>query len=78
MRDGNYTHACRTIGAVYSSKVSTNEISMSVKLPDTLALTGMTREDAEKNERYLHSKMEDAIVWIIRSHTNNSLLTPSA
>lgn len=63
-----YTKACRTIGATYNSKVSADSLTMTVKLPPSLALTGMTEEEAAGHERYLHNKMEEVIVWIIRWH----------
>lgn len=65
---GYYTRACRTMGAVYSSRVSKDELQMSVKLPPSLALEGMTEEEARGHERYIHDRMEEAIVWIIRWH----------
>jgi hypothetical protein len=63
-----YTKACQTVGAIYSSKVKPDAITMTVTLPPMLALVGMTEEEAAGHERYLHNEMEKAIVWIIRWH----------
>lgn len=63
-----YQRACKTMGAVYSSRVKADELQMAVKLPDSLALHGMTEDEARGHERYLHDKMEEVIVWIIRWH----------
>lgn len=63
-----YRRACRTAGAVYSSHVASDQISMTVSLPTALALDGLTEDEARKHEQFLHDRMEDAITWIIRRH----------
>lgn len=63
-----YAKACQTAGAVYSTKIKADQLTVSVKLPDSLALVGMTKDEAERHERYLHNEMEKVIVWIIRWH----------
>lgn len=63
-----YAKACQTMGAIYTTRVSADELSISVKLPPSLALTGMTEKEARGHERYIHDELEKAIVWIIRWH----------
>lgn len=62
--------ACRTMGAVYSISVSGNKVSVAVTLPDTLALRGLTEAKAKSIERFLHNKMEDALVWVLTEQAN--------
>lgn len=64
--------ACRTAGAVYCSRVSADRISIDVQLPASLAFNGLTQEQAERYELYLHRQIESAIVWIIKERTLTS------
>jgi hypothetical protein len=57
---------CQTKGAVYSSRITGNEITFSVKLPPTLAMTGLTADEARCLEGYLHRKLEEQIVAILQ------------
>ena len=57
---------CQTSSAVYSSKISGNEITFSVSLPRSLAMDGLTEDDARKLKSFLHRKMEEQIVAILQ------------
>ena len=64
-QQGYRVAACRTAGAVYETLVSPAEISIRVKLPPALAMKGMSAEHAAGHERFLHKRMEDAVVWVL-------------
>jgi len=61
---------CKTKGAIYKSTINSKSISFTVTLPDNLSMGGLTRDDAERLERYLHRKMEEQIVAILQMRTH--------
>jgi hypothetical protein len=51
-------HECETPGAVYSSDISPEKVSMHVKLPMKLSLT---KDESEKLEAELHYAIEKVL-----------------
>lgn len=56
---------CKTNGAVYSSKVSSDHIEFSIKLPPSLAMHNLTSDEAGALERYLHRRIEEQVAAIL-------------
>lgn len=56
---------CKTKGAVYSSRVSRNSIAFEISLPESLALDGLTEDEAGSLERHLHRVLEKQISSIL-------------
>lgn len=57
---------CKTKGAVYSSRISSNRIDFSVALPSSLAFAELQEYEARKIERWLHIALEKEIAGIIQ------------
>jgi hypothetical protein len=57
---------CKTRGAIYKSKVSSNKISFEIILPASLTLQGLTESEAEGLERYLHRRLEEQVAAILQ------------
>lgn len=56
---------CKTRGAVYSSKISADRIEFSIQLPASLAMCGLTKDEAGALERYLHRRLEEQVAAIL-------------
>ncbi len=61
---------CKTKGAIYSSVIKKNEVTMSIALPDNLIMHGLTEKEAKWLENALHKKFEETIHWIVTSRNN--------
>ena len=51
-------HKCKTPDAIYSSDISPDKVSMTVKLPIKLSLS---KDESEELEAKLHYAMEDVL-----------------
>jgi hypothetical protein len=61
---------CKTQGAIYTSEITGDSVSMTVALPTSLVPNGFSEKEARWIEDALHKKFEETIHWILVTRQN--------
>lgn len=65
-------HDCQTPGATFSTKIKSNSIGVTIKLPDGVSVGDITDKQGDKFDDMMHDAMEKIVTKIIHDTNKDS------